>query len=208
MPTEAERFWAKVEKTATCWLWTASGSPAGHGRFFASGRLVQAHRWAYENERGPIPLGLVLDHLCRVPRCVNPGHLDAVTDLENCRRGISPQSVNGRKTHCVNGHEFTPENTYEQPSRPGTRRCRACAKVPRPRPRYAASIPPPIEGDRRVEVQSGRWTGRTGVLLEEHPYPVVRLDPTWRGPSRDVRVLRVAPIAARPSSTRGGDDSE
>jgi hypothetical protein len=61
---------------------------------------------------GPVPDGLVLDHFaCDNPPCVNPSHLRPVTHWENSSRGNSPAAVNARKTHCKNGHEFTPENT-------------------------------------------------------------------------------------------------
>ncbi len=80
------RFWAKVEKTDTCWLWTGSLNSAGYGGFSTGPTRDLAHRWAYAHEVGPIPEGLDLDHLCRVKRCVNPAHLEAVTRAENLRR--------------------------------------------------------------------------------------------------------------------------
>ncbi|WP_353848602.1 HNH endonuclease signature motif containing protein [Cellulomonas sp.] len=81
---------------------------------------------AWEQENGPIPPGMQLDHLCRVRECVNPLHLELVTQRENILRGESPAAHHARKTHCDHGHEFTPENTYRAPSRPRTRICRAC----------------------------------------------------------------------------------
>lgn len=116
-----ERFWLKVAKQPNgCWLWT--GSTAGAGRY---GRFAddQAHRWSYERFVGPIPDGLVIDHLCRVTLCVNPAHLEPVTQAENIYRGDSLQAKNRLKTHCVRGHEFTPENTI---SRGNGRICRQC----------------------------------------------------------------------------------
>ena len=86
--TAAQRFFAKVDITEECWLWTAGTSaPYGHGNFKAEGKMWKAHRWAYEFENGPIKFGLVLDHVCRIPRCVNPDHLDPVTPMENMLRG-------------------------------------------------------------------------------------------------------------------------
>lgn len=70
-----------------CWLWTGALNSAGYGHFAREGLGVVAHRWFYEQANGPIPAGLVLDHVCRTPRCVNPAHLEAVTNAENCRRG-------------------------------------------------------------------------------------------------------------------------
>ena len=85
-----ERFWEKVDKAGQdeCWLWTANKTaPNGHGRFLGPGGQVMAHRFAYELLVGPIPEGLVIDHLCRVRLCVNPAHLEPVTAEENIRRG-------------------------------------------------------------------------------------------------------------------------
>lgn len=130
LPPLADRFWARVERRGDdeCWPWQAC-ILRGYGRFYAGAEagkpngLVQAHRFAYELVIGPIPEGLVIDHLCSNTRCMNPRHLEAVTGLENVRR------QHARKTHCKRGHEFTPENTYEPPSRPGQRLCRACRRV-------------------------------------------------------------------------------
>ncbi|MDG4910781.1 HNH endonuclease, partial [Mesorhizobium sp. WSM4898] len=61
----------------------------------------------YENIKGSIPGGLVLDHLCRVPSCINPDHLEAVPNKENILRGMSKQAINKRKTRCANGHEYS-----------------------------------------------------------------------------------------------------
>ncbi|MDQ3573658.1 MAG: HNH endonuclease [Actinomycetota bacterium] len=115
-PTPSERFFAKVEKTPTCWLWTASLDGCGYGLFRPSSkRTVRAHRWAYEHIVGAIPDGLELDHLCRVRNCVNPAHLEPVTFRENQRRAW--------KSHCLRGHEFTDENTH------WVRVCKACWKA-------------------------------------------------------------------------------
>ena len=106
-----------------CWLWTKSFSPNGYGVMKIDGKNVKAHRLSYELFVGSIPDGLELDHLCRVRHCVNPAHLEAVTHRENVLRGNSPPSRNARKTHCLRGHEFTPENTM---AIKGGRACRAC----------------------------------------------------------------------------------
>lgn len=109
-----------------CCLWTGPVDTHGYGRH---GKPV-AHRVIYELIVGPIPDGLELDHLCRVPRCVNPHHLEPVTHAENVRRGMAG-SVNGArlraKTHCKRGHQFTSENTYVYPN--GERECRTCARM-------------------------------------------------------------------------------
>lgn len=121
---EADRFWAKVEKTETCWLWTGAKSDTGYGTIWTPSRggaskKMLTHRWAYEALVGPIPDGLVLDHTCRVRECVNPEHLEAVTQQENVLR------YTRTITHCPQGHEYTPENSYFKPNRQ-SRMCREC----------------------------------------------------------------------------------
>ena len=118
-----QRFWAKVNKTDTCWLWTAVVTHNGYGKFFIGktpeGKpiLAYAHRWIYEQVHGPVAKGLTIDHLCHNRACVNVDHLEPVTQAENVRRAAS------RITHCPQGHEYTPENTRVGD---GSRRCRAC----------------------------------------------------------------------------------
>ena len=111
-----------------CWIWQASKRPNGYGQVRVAGRNMLAHRWAYELLVGPIPDGLVLDHLCRVIACVNPAHLEPVTQRENTLRGEGLPAQRARKTHCVHGHEFTDANTYRDPNRNGRRTCRICAR--------------------------------------------------------------------------------
>ncbi len=127
----AERFWAKVEKSDGCWTWTGANY-IGYGQISEGGRdgrLLKAHRVAYELLVGPIPDGLDLDHLCRNPSCVNPAHLEPVTHRENLRRGMGLVGINARATHCKNGHPFDEANTYHP--RRGGRDCRRCKYVRR-----------------------------------------------------------------------------
>lgn len=121
-----ERFWSKVNKTATCWLWVGRCGPDGYGHFNHLRRQRQAHRWLWIALNGPLADDVQLDHLCRVRNCVNPDHLEPVTAQVNTLRGIGPSAENARKTHCKRGHEFSPENTYVYHSR---RHCRTCRRI-------------------------------------------------------------------------------
>ena len=134
-----DRFWAKTNRDGPtpahrpdlgpCWLWTAAQVGNGYGQFNPHGRLVLAHRFAYELLIGPIPDGLQLDHLCRVRRCVRPSHLEPVTQQVNILRGLAPEANGARqraKTHCPQGHAYDAENTYIYK---GERECRACGRV-------------------------------------------------------------------------------
>lgn len=115
------------EPNSGCWLWTGTINDSGYGRFNVSDRRERAHRLLYEYLKGPIPEGLILDHLCRVRSCVNPDHLEPVTQGENVRRGMAGATQRARqlaKTHCPHGHDYTPENTSYNWR--GARVCRAC----------------------------------------------------------------------------------
>lgn len=132
-PRLLDRFWEKVDKSAGpngCWTWMAWKSPSGYGRFYFTGKNVQAHRFIYERMVGPIPDGFEVDHVkargCTSPACVNPTHLEAVPPAVNRERSDNPAVVNSRKSTCIHGHPFTPENTYVHR---GKRSCRACIRV-------------------------------------------------------------------------------
>jgi hypothetical protein len=101
-----ERFFAKVDAHGVCWEWTAATAKNGYGVFNrgAGAGTALAHRWCYEFLVGPIPDGLQLDHVCRNRRCVNPDHLEPVSQRENLLRGYSRMAQNARKTCCPQCH--------------------------------------------------------------------------------------------------------
>jgi hypothetical protein len=127
---EIDRFWEKVTKSETCWLWSAGLSYKGYGIFniidpssSIGMRPVGAHRYSYMLRYGAIPEGKVIDHMCFVRNCVNPEHLRTLTKIENSlRENIKPV------THCKRNHEFTIENTKYH-SKTKARVCAECMRV-------------------------------------------------------------------------------
>lgn len=110
-----------------CINWTAGCDEQGYGFIFVGGKQRRAHRIAYEEALGPIPDGLVIDHLCRNPSCIAVQHLEAVTVRENTMRGASPYALAAAKTQCLRGHPLSGENLTTDHR--GHRKCRACANI-------------------------------------------------------------------------------
>lgn len=128
------RFYSKVAVPGTpngCWEWTGAKDKTGYGRFKINGKAEMSHRVSHMIFIGDIPEGYDIDHLCRNTGCVNPEHIEAVTRQENYLRGLGPSLAKQRepcnkfKTHCVNGHPRTVENTCFDEKR-NAKRCRIC----------------------------------------------------------------------------------
>jgi hypothetical protein len=129
-----ERFWARLDKSGECWLWTGCLTPEGYGRATFRSVSILTHRLAYLLAFGELPsAGLGLDHdchnrdltcmggpTCLHRRCVNPAHLVPRTHAENMRASHVVM-----RSHCIHDHEFTPENTRMDP-RTGVRHCKTC----------------------------------------------------------------------------------
>lgn len=107
-----------------CWIWHAAIGSRGYGYFGIKKKILLAHRVSWMIHKGEIPEGMHLDHLCGRKGCVNPDHLEPVSQAENNRRTcLRGGSGNSKKTHCPKGHEYNEENTrvYQ-----GRRFCRLC----------------------------------------------------------------------------------
>ncbi|MGW7514807.1 HNH endonuclease signature motif containing protein [Streptomyces sp. NPDC054796] len=141
----AVRFTAKVNTDGPlslvrgaigpCHQWTGSTNERGYGTFW-HGRTVKAHRYAYEQQVGPIPDGLDIDHLCRNRACVAPGHLRAVTHRENILTSSNHVARRAAVRVCPAGHAYDEANTYV--AKNGTRKCRSCRRAAQRAARAAA----------------------------------------------------------------------
>jgi len=125
--TTIDRFWQKVNKTSGCWFWTGALTWNGYGRFHnpalkTNRKQTRAYIFAWELQYGPKKKDMDLDHLCKVRHCCNPDHLEMVTRHVNLLRGEKCQ-----RTHCPQGHAYTPENTFIPKGRTD-RNCRTCKR--------------------------------------------------------------------------------
>lgn len=116
-----QRLVERSVEQGDCWVWTGA-TTEGYGRIWDGASVQLTHRVAYRELVAEVPEGLVLDHLCRVPACWNPEHLDPVPNRTNILRGIRKSGI----THCPAGHPYDEANTYL--NRAGSRVCRECGR--------------------------------------------------------------------------------
>lgn len=120
-----------------CWEWKSTTNHKGYGRFSFMRNSInyqpQAHRVSYMIFKGEIPKEKTIHHICHNKKCVNPDHLEPRTNIENIMEGNCWSAINSRKTHCINGHKFDYNNTYnyyrktssgKETPRRGCRKCR------------------------------------------------------------------------------------
>lgn len=119
---------AMPEPNSGCWLWTGFFNDDGYGRFLVwrCKRKFFAHRLSWVMHNGPIPAGLVIDHICRNRGCINPAHLRVVTRRENNLAGFGYAGRLARRERCLRGHEF---DLLEIRDTHVSRRCRECRRI-------------------------------------------------------------------------------
>lgn len=115
-----ECFFNKVVFTIKCWNWKGSKINSGHGTFGLNGKTKLCHRFIYEIFNGKIKNRNEIHHICENPSCVNPGHLEQLTNIEHLFIGNGVGAINSRKTHCKRGH-LLPIGKI--------RRCKECRKI-------------------------------------------------------------------------------
>ena len=117
-------FLSKIELFGECWIWSGYVSKGGYGQFSVGRKTVLAHRFSHFAFIGDVADDLQVDHVCRNPSCVNPDHLQAITRIQNRRRG--KDIIGGEvRTHCRHGHMLSAENVYEWR---GKKACKVCRR--------------------------------------------------------------------------------
>lgn len=122
---DLDRFWSKVDKTPTCWNWTAGKYVDGYGIFGFNGGVVRSHRFSFEIVNGKIPTNHEIHHKCKNKLCVNPEHLEAITHKNHQRLYNNLIKSQLTRTYCPQGHEYNKKNTYVY-HKSGSRYCRIC----------------------------------------------------------------------------------
>lgn len=165
--TLQERFDAKwqLDPKTGCHVWTASLDTHGYAQISDGAHRILAHRLAYEQSVGPIPEGLQIDHLCRVRHCVNPTHLEPVTQQENIRRGEAGCHEHA-KTHCPKGHPYSGDNLVVRNKRGGGegRICRECKAA------FYRSWQAAHREDRRAYLKAWREANREKIKAYRRAY--------------------------------------
>jgi len=127
-PSLEVRFWRKVQKTESCWLWQGCINNLTHyGIIGINGKPELVHVVSYRLVGKVIPEGMELDHLCRNRNCVNPDHLEPVMHRDNVLRGINACAQHAKVTQCPRGHSYDLFNTYYRPD--GGRDCHICRRI-------------------------------------------------------------------------------
>jgi hypothetical protein len=120
--SDVKRFMSYVDQTDDCWLWAGALKDDGYARFNVGGQSIYVHIFSYKTFVGDYDNNLQLDHLCSVRHCVNPDHLEPVTQQINTSR-----AAHATRTHCRYGHPYSGDNLYVNPA--GSRACKACHKA-------------------------------------------------------------------------------
>jgi len=135
IPLNSRRIWEQrfMENVSVsingCWLWSGTIDSYGYGVFVTEKKnTFKAHRLSFALKRGYCSSELTIDHLCKNKKCVNPDHMELITNSENVTRGNGPFMINKRKTHCINGHPLSGDNlvTFESERKLGKRQCKIC----------------------------------------------------------------------------------
>lgn len=128
---QSERWRTRPSPGSDCLLWAGSVNSKGYGVIKLAGQR-QVHRIAYVAANGvDIPPGLVIDHLCNTKCCVNPDHLEVVTQQVNTLRGAGPTATNKQKTHCIKGHALSNDTNTPSRAKKGWRTCLECNRIRR-----------------------------------------------------------------------------